>query len=57
MQHAAALLAGVHFWIAGFVVVHGGGGCCDQGGIDQGPCLQEQAALSKQVVDHSQDLL
>lgn len=35
----------------------GGGGCCNQGGIDHGAGLEQQAALAQNDVDQAQHLL
>ncbi len=47
----------MHLRVTGFVLVFGGDGCRDPGGIDNGAGLQKQATLAQQVVDHSQNLL
>ena len=52
-----ALLARMHLGVSGLVVVFGGGGCCDQGGIDHGAGLEQQAALAQNAVDNPQHLL
>ena len=52
-----ALLAGVHVRVACFVFGLGGGGCCNQGGIHDGTCLQKQASLGQQFIASSQNLL
>lgn len=52
-----ALLAGVHLWIALSVLVLGGAGRCNQGGIDRSACLEQQALGCQQGVDGGQNLL
>ena len=52
-----AFLARMHLAVSDLVVVSGGGGCCDQGGIDHGAGLEQQAALAQNAGDHAQHLL
>ncbi len=47
----------MHLVVSGLVVVFGGGGCCDQGGIDHGAGHDQQAALAQNAGDHVQHLL
>jgi hypothetical protein len=50
------LLAGVHFRVAGFIVVLGGTGSCYERGVHHGAGLEQQTALDQQVIDGGQDL-
>ena len=52
-----AFLARMHLWIARFVLVLGGGGCRNQGGIDGGADFEQQALSAQQLVDHDQNLV
>jgi hypothetical protein len=52
-----AFLAGVHFRVAGFVVVLGGTGRCYERGIHQRASFEQQTALDQQVIDGSQNVI
>ncbi len=51
-----AFLAGVHFRVAGFVVVLGGAGSRYERGVHHGAGLEQQTELDQQVIDGGQDL-
>ena len=52
-----ALLAGVHLWIALFVLVLGGAGCGDQRGVYRSASLEQQALGCQQIIDGGQNLI
>ncbi len=52
-----ALLARVHLWIALFVLVLGGAGCCDQGGVHGCSCFEQQALGCQKLIDGGQNLI
>jgi hypothetical protein len=52
-----ALLARMHLWVAFLVLVLGGAGRCNQGGIHRSACLEQQALGCQKLVDSGQNLL
>ena len=50
------LFTRIHIEVSCLVVVFGGCGCCDQGGVAHKACLEQQAALAMNAVDNTKHL-